>query len=127
MQTTGISLLLDLHHCRSSALSNEDILEQLFAAALQFAGFEAVDHLMHRFPNQGTTFIYVLSQSHAMLHTWPESGFVSIDVYSCGEPQVVRPALESIRGYLTQKLMARSVNARLIERGLDESVAKDVR
>ncbi len=127
MQTTGISLLLDLHDCRSPALSNEGVLEQLFAAALQFAGFEAVDHLTHCFPNQGTTFIYVLRQSHAMLHTWPESGFVSVDVYSCGEPQVVRPALESIRGYLTQKLMARSINARLIERGLDENVAKDVR
>jgi S-adenosylmethionine decarboxylase proenzyme len=117
MQTTGISLLLDLYDCQSLALSNDAVLEELVVSALQFGGFEAVDHLSHKFPNQGTTHIFILQQSHATLHTWPESNFVSVDVYSCGAPAAVRPALEIIRGYLTQKLIARTVKAQFIERG----------
>lgn len=117
MQTSGVSLILDLYDCKSPALANQAILEQLFVDALQFAGFEVIDHLTHHFSNQGITFVYILEQSHATLHTWAGSEFVSIDVYSHGKPEEVRPALEIIRGYLTQKLIARSVKAQIVVRG----------
>ena len=123
MQTTGISLLLDLYDCKSPALNNEALLEQLFVSALQFAGFELVDQCAHQFPKQGITFVCILRQSHATLHTWPEASFVAADVYACGKPETARAALEIIRGYLAQKLVARSVNARFIERGLDSKNA----
>jgi spermidine synthase len=117
MQTSGISLVLDMYDCQSSTLCNESLLTQLFVDALQLAGFFVIDHLSHRFPIQGTTFIYILQQSHAVLHTWPECEFVSIDVYSCGEPEVVRPALEILRDDLARKLEAHSVTAQFISRG----------
>jgi len=117
MPTSGVSLILDLYDCKSPALANSDILEQLFVDALQFAGFDLVDHLSRHLPNQGTTFVYILKQSHATLHTWAKSEFVSVDVYSSGKSEAVRPALEIIRGYLTQKLIARSVQAQIIIRG----------
>jgi S-adenosylmethionine decarboxylase len=119
MQTMGITLLLDLYDCKSPALNNAAVLEQLFVSALQLAGFEIVDQCAHQFPKQGITFVYILRQSHATLHTWPEAGFVAADVYACGKPETVRAALEIIRGYLAQKLIARSVNARFVERGVD--------
>ena len=118
MQATGNSLLLDLYDCTSPALNSPDMLEQLFMDALQFAGFDMVEHLSHQFPIQGTTFITILRQSHAALHTWPENGFVSVDVYSCGAPAAVRAALDIFRERLTQSLAARTSNARFIERGL---------
>jgi S-adenosylmethionine decarboxylase proenzyme len=122
MQTTGVTLLLDLYDCKSPAINNQGILEQLFVSSLQFAGFEVVDQLSHQFPAQGITFICILRQSHATLHTWPEANFATVDVYACGSPDKVRTALEIVRGYLTQKLIARSVNSRMIERGLDSPV-----
>ena len=119
MQTTGISLLLDLYDCSSPALNNPAQLEQLFLDALNGAGFNTVEHLSHHFPIQGTTFITILQQSHAALHTWPENGFVSVDVYSCGTPTAVYSALELLRERLTQSLAARSVHFSFIERGLE--------
>lgn len=117
MPTSGVSLILDLYDCKSPALAQDDLLEQLFVNALQFAGLEVIDHLAHRLPNQGTTCVYILKQSHATLHVTPASGWVSVDVYAGGKPEVVRPALEIIRGYLTQKLIARSVQAQMVVRG----------
>jgi S-adenosylmethionine/arginine decarboxylase-like enzyme len=121
MQTAGITLLLDLYDCKSPAINSEAVLEQLFVSALQFAGFEVVDQLSHHFPSQGAAVVCVLRDAHASLRAWPVSGFVSADVYASGKPEVARAALEIVRGYLAQKLIARSVNARFIERGRETS------
>jgi len=42
MQTAGITLLLDLYECKSPAINNAEVLDQLFVSALQLAGFEVV-------------------------------------------------------------------------------------
>ncbi len=116
MPTTGVSLLLDLYDCKSP-LTNDAVLEQVFTSAFQFAGLEPVDHLTQKFPPYGTTHIFTLKQAHATVHTWTDNGFVAVDVYSTGAPESVRPVLEIIRGYLTQKLIARTAKAQLVERG----------
>ncbi|MBI5035462.1 MAG: adenosylmethionine decarboxylase [Chloroflexi bacterium] len=116
MSTTGVSLLLDLYDCKSP-LINDAVLEQVFTTALQFAGLEPLDHMTQKFSPHGTTHIFILKQAHATVHTWAAEGFVAIDVYSCGAPETIRPGLEIIRGYLTQKLIARTAKAQLIERG----------
>ena len=117
MPNTGITLLLDLYDCQSSALKNDAILEQLFTSALQFGGLEVVDQIGQQLPDQHTTHIFLLKESHATIHTWQENGRVVVDVYAIGSPETVRPALEIIRGFLTQKLIARAAQAQLIERG----------
>jgi len=119
MYTTGISLLLDLYDCTSPVSHDPDALERVFVEALQSAGFDRIEHLSHQFPVQGMTFITILQQSHAALHTWPESRFVSVDVYSCGEPEAVRSALDIFCSHFAQKLDAGRMNARFIERGLE--------
>jgi S-adenosylmethionine decarboxylase len=118
MQSTGISLLLDLYDCLSPYLNNADALQQLFAEALHTAGFQVVERLAHRFAEhgQGTTMIFILQQSHAALHTWPESGYISVDVYSCGRSMEVRAALEALCIQLSQKLSAGRTAAQWVER-----------
>lgn len=37
----------------------------------------------HMFEPQGITLIYVLSQSHLMVHTWPELGVIHVDLITC--------------------------------------------
>jgi S-adenosylmethionine/arginine decarboxylase-like enzyme len=74
-------------------------------------------------PKRGLV-LCLLRQVHASLHASPESGFVTADVYASGKPEVVRPALEIVRGYLAQKLIARAVNSRFVERGLVENARK---
>lgn len=42
-----------------------------------------VKKLSHLFSPQGITLIYILSESHLIIHTWPESGFIHIDMVTC--------------------------------------------
>ncbi len=119
MQTAGITLLLDLYDCKSPALNNEGVLEQVLVSALQFAGLEVVEQVSHRFPGQGAVVICILRDAYAALQVLPSAGLVAADVSVIGKPEAARAALEIVRGYLAQKLIARSVNARWIERGAD--------
>ena len=116
MATTGISLLLDLYDCKSP-LNNDAVLDQVFTSALQFGGLEPIDHTTQKFPPYGSTHIFTLKQAHATIHTWVQNGYVAVDVYAAGDPATIRPALSIIRGYLTQKLIARTTKEQLIERG----------
>ena len=54
-----------------------------FAAALTGAGATVVQSLSHQFPGTGQTCVLILAESHAVLHTWPETGTVNLDIFSC--------------------------------------------
>ena len=51
--------------------------------ALASAGATVVQTLSHNFPGAGLTCVLILAESHAVLHTWPETGTVNIDIFSC--------------------------------------------
>ncbi|MBB1501866.1 adenosylmethionine decarboxylase [Propioniciclava sp. MC1683] len=38
-----------------------------------------------RFEPQGVSVVAILAESHAAVHTWPELGSATIDIFSCGE------------------------------------------
>jgi S-adenosylmethionine/arginine decarboxylase-like enzyme len=114
---SGITLVLDLFECKSPALNNEVLLEQLLVSALQFAGMEVLDQLAHRYPGQGVVVVCVLRDAYAALQVLPSAGLVAAVVSVSGKPEAARAALEIVRGYLAQKLIARSVAAHWIDRG----------
>ncbi len=37
----------------------------------------------HKFSPTGITLVYILSQSHFILHTWPEHNLIHLDLFSC--------------------------------------------
>jgi S-adenosylmethionine decarboxylase len=65
-----------------SALAPE-ALTATFVSALECAGATVVQVLSHSFPGAGLTCVLILAESHAVLHTWPETGTVNIDIFSC--------------------------------------------
>ncbi len=43
----------------------------------------AVGDRFHQFEPQGVTGAVILAESHLAIHTWPEMGSVTLDVYVC--------------------------------------------
>ena len=59
-------------------------LRGLCLQAVAGAGLQAVGELFHRFPPPGgVTGVVLLAESHLAVHTWPELGAVTLDVYVC--------------------------------------------
>jgi S-adenosylmethionine decarboxylase len=44
----------------------------------------------------GETVIFILSESHFALHTWPEHNYISLDCYTCGEEGDPNKAIKEI-------------------------------
>ena len=69
----------------------------IFGAALRRAGATVVQELSHSFLETGLTCVLILSESHAVLHTWPETGTVNIDIFSCSTRLKSLEAIDELR------------------------------
>jgi S-adenosylmethionine decarboxylase len=74
---------VDLADCSLLPRLSSDVITDTFADALRSAGATVVQALSQTFPGAGLTCILILAESHAVLHTWPETGTVNIDIFSC--------------------------------------------
>jgi spermidine synthase len=86
----GLHLTADLHDCRCdpSLFTDAGRLAQLCNAITARTGLTAVADRWHTFPSHqgqpgGVTGMILLAESHVAIHTWPERGAVTLDVYVC--------------------------------------------
>ncbi|MFO1288241.1 MAG: adenosylmethionine decarboxylase [Rubrivivax sp.] len=82
----GLHLTAELHECAAKALLAEPAaLRALCLAAVAEAGLTPVGELFHHFTaaGGGITGVVLLAESHLAVHTWPELGAVTLDVYVC--------------------------------------------
>ena len=105
------SFSADLSGCALSAVDGDEVAA-LFIDAVRQAGGTIVNMVSHAFPRLGLTCVLVLRESHAVLHTWPETGTVNIDIFSC------TPRLKSVEAIhaLGRCLGARHVSIQEIAR-----------
>ena len=73
----------DLTECDTLGTFDAEAIAGLFAEALRGAGATIVREVQHAYTNEGLTCVLVLRESHAVLHTWPETCTVNIDIFSC--------------------------------------------
>jgi S-adenosylmethionine decarboxylase len=82
----GLHLTADLRDCppQRAAMTDVAALRTLCLGAVTRAGLQPVGELFHRFPAAGgITGVVLLAESHVAVHTWPELGAVTLDVYVC--------------------------------------------
>ena len=80
----GIHLLGEWYGCPANEqLTQADPLRTLCRRVVEDAGLTIVGDRFHQFQPQGVTGTVLLAESHLAIHTWPESGFVTLDVYVC--------------------------------------------
>ena len=86
----GLHLTADLYGCGcdTSLLIDADKLADLCRRAVEDARLTIVDEKFFTFPDYqgqpgGVTGAVLLAESHLALHTWPERGGVTLDVYVC--------------------------------------------
>ena len=86
----GLHLTADLYQCRCDArwLTDAALLGPWCVESVHAVGLQAVGQLFHSFPATpqgpgGITATVLLAESHLCVHTWPERGGVTLDVYVC--------------------------------------------
>ncbi len=85
----------------------------LLKKAADIAGATSLESTYHEFQPAGITAVLLLSESHISIHSWPEHGYVAIDVFTCG--QTVSP--EAAIDHIVEVLKPTKAKVRQIERG----------
>jgi S-adenosylmethionine decarboxylase proenzyme len=87
----GLHLTGDLYDCacERELLADMDALRMHCLRFCHDAGFEVVGDAFHQFESGGggVTGTVLLAESHLAIHTWPETGSVTLDVYVCDYSQ----------------------------------------
>jgi S-adenosylmethionine decarboxylase len=84
-EAIGKHCILELYDCNPSKLDDEAFLRDTITTAAKRAGATLLNLITHRFQPQGVTGLALLAESHISIHTWPESGYAAVDVFTCGD------------------------------------------
>lgn len=99
--------------CNPEKLMDEAFLTSLVLEAARIGNMTLLDVKSWKL-TPGVTVIGVIVESHITIHTWPEYGFATIDVYACGEASQPEKAFD----YIVEKLEARYVVKGYADRSL---------
>jgi len=86
--------------CDVNALSDLQGLMAAMDKAVFSCGATVLNKTYHVFPPDGLTAVYLLSESHASIHTYPEYGACFVDLFTCGEKPSAKIFDEVLRSYL---------------------------
>ena len=116
-------LLLELYRCDCDKLNDESFLRCILNRASKLANATVLNLISNKFEPQGVTAIALLAESHISIHTWPESNYSAIDIFTCGQNML--PELAS--QYLIEALKAEEHFLRVIDRNPPAAVHKQMR
>ena len=77
--------ILELYGYPSELLNDFSFVRGAVQGASQQGLSTLLDMSSHQFHPQGVTVVGLLTESHISIHTWPECGYVAVDVFTCGE------------------------------------------
>jgi len=122
----GLHLTADLRGCAaaSAVMTTPAALRSACLAAVSAAGLTAVGELFHPFarvdegePPAGITGVVLLAESHLAVHTWPELGAATLDVYVCNLGADNSRAAEALLGALLGAFAPQSIERHALQRG----------
>ena len=116
-------LLLELYGCDCDKSNDESFLRCILNRAAKLANATVLNLISNKFEPQGVTAIALLAESHISIHTWPESNYSAVDIFTCG--QNMMPELAS--QYLIESLIAKEHYLRVIERNPPSAVPTQIR
>ena len=111
-------ILLELYRCDFDKLDDESFLRCLLNKAAKLAHAKVLNLISNKFEPYGVTAIALLAESHISIHTWPESNYSAIDIFTCGQNMMPEKASR----YLIENLMAHEHLLRVINRNPPKKV-----
>ncbi len=125
----GLHLIAELYACQGDRRLLDDVetLRTLCLSLCEAPGLTPLGALFHQFGDReqpgGVTGAIILAESHLAVHTWPETGGVTLDLYVCNFSQDNRGAAREVSARLIAAFAPLRRVEREIERGAPASLA----
>ena len=113
---SGKHLICDFKQIENKELLNSiEHLKGMCKTICKTHDFAILQECEHVFTPIGCTFLFLLSESHLSVHTFPEKNYISFDLYTCREYSD-NYIYTNIYYYLVDKLKAKDSNMQIIDR-----------
>jgi len=114
--STGKHMICDIKNIKNlDLLNNPEKILELLDIICYVNNYPILQKSSHEFEPQGFTAIYLLSESHISIHTFPENNYVAIDIYTCRQYHDNETYLE-IYDFLINEFDALKENPVIIDR-----------
>tara|TARA_B100001250_G_scaffold412675_1_gene444534 strand:+ start:891 stop:1274 length:384 start_codon:yes stop_codon:yes gene_type:complete len=114
----GKHCLLELYECDPFKLNDESFVRTSLTEASKSARAELLNLITYKFEPQGVTGLALLAESHISIHTWPESSYAAIDVFTCGDKALPEKACN----ILSKEFSSRRNSLRTLYRHVPEEL-----
>ncbi len=92
MQAIGRHIILEMWGCQN--LDSVETAEEALRDMVEALDVNLLDLRVYPFSPVGVTGIAIVSESHLVIHTWPEHGYAAVDIFTCGAPRDPQAAVE---------------------------------
>jgi len=113
---SGIHMVCDIKNILNQALLNNiSQLRELLDYICEKYNYTILNKMEHIFEPQGCTILYMLSESHISIHTFPEKAYIAFDLYTCRPDEKDETYIE-IYNYLIDQLNAKREEPYILKR-----------
>lgn len=116
MDTIGHHYIAEASGCKPDVIGRVEAVERILVRAAEVAGVQVWSISFHRFDPNGVSGVVVISESHMSVHTWPEVGYVALDIFTCGDSAKPEKAVQ----WALKEFGATNVHITEVTRGLEE-------
>ncbi len=81
----GKHIILNFYGCEPEKLNDIDLIRSAVDEAITEMKVEKIGEMEYHFDPVGLTYVVGIKESHVSIHTWPETGEATIDIYTCGK------------------------------------------
>ena len=107
----GRHCILECYECDLDWLKNQDSLEIVLKESAVVAGATILHSYFHKFDKgEGVTGVIALSESHISVHTWPDHGYMAIDIFMCGDSNPIDAADFIINNLKVDRFSIETIN-----------------
>jgi S-adenosylmethionine decarboxylase proenzyme len=96
----GFHFVGELHFNNQNFLLKNEKIHKIFIDSLINADLTILDVYHHNYHPYGYSAIAILKTSHAAIHTWPEHGYISIDIFICEAHDKGLKVIKFLKDYL---------------------------
>jgi len=83
-KNSGKHMICDIKNIKNThLLNNLEKLKKMMIEICNTFSFQILGEIQHFFTPEGCSVIFLLSESHMTIHTFPERNYIAFDLYTC--------------------------------------------